>query len=66
MVSLADCGNLIIHRQGDIRGGVERETYEIDGGPYVAISGSFGEYPAEPGKGFVIGPYRFRTVSYHL
>jgi len=71
MVSLADCGNLIVHRQGDIRGGVERETYEIEGGPYVAVSNQFSfyhgypnGYPTKPGGKFKVGPYKFRTVSY--
>ena len=66
MVSLADCGNIIVHRQGDIKGGVERETYEIEDGPYVAISRSFNDCPTEPGEGFTIGPYRLRVVEYQL
>ena len=64
MVSLADCGNIIVHRQGDIKGGVERETYEIEGGPYVAISRSFDDYPTKPGGKFMVGPYKLRTISY--
>ena len=64
MVSLADCGNIIVTRHMDIRGGVERETYEIEGGPYVAVDGYYGGGSIESGEGFVLGPYKFRTINY--
>ena len=66
MVSLADCGNIIVYRQGDIKGGVERETYEIEGGPYVAVSRIFNDCPTKPGEGFMVGPYKFRVVEYEF
>ena len=68
MVSIADYGNIHITRHGDIRGGVERYSYDIEGGPYVGVSGLHytGKYPINAGDRFEIGPYKLRVVEYNL
>ena len=70
MVSLADCGNLLITKHSDIRGGVERLTYEFEDGPYIAISGclypEIGTCPPKIGDKVELGPYKFRVLESNL
>jgi len=71
MVSIADCGDMRVTRHGDVtRRGLERLTYEFEGGPYLAISGclypEMGNYPPEIGDKFELGPYKFRVIEHQI